>query len=143
MRAELPTRPQRRSNERRNLASWKLPKPWPTISRNVRIWNSKYPSLRSLDAKMALVTLRSSQPGRSTALQTEQPCYLSGKELTALSEENAVTVALLGQGSVQFVATFLALPKLGYTVFLMPPRLSASTIVGLLAKTECRLVMFT
>jgi hypothetical protein len=63
--------------------------------------------------------------------------------LTALSEENAVTVALLGQGSVQFVATFLVLPKLGYAVILMPPRLSASTIVGLLAKTECRLVMFT
>jgi acyl-coenzyme A synthetase/AMP-(fatty) acid ligase len=63
--------------------------------------------------------------------------------LAQLSEGKSVTIALLGQGSAQYVATYLALAKLGYTVFLLSPRLSASTIAALLAKTDCRLVMFT
>ena len=63
--------------------------------------------------------------------------------LTQLSEEKAVTVTLLGQGDPQYAAACLALAKLGYTVFLMSPRLSASAIAALLAKAECRLIMFT
>ena len=63
--------------------------------------------------------------------------------LTQLSEEITVTITLLGQGSVQYVATFLALAKLGYSVLVMSPRLSAPTVVALLAKTESRFIMFT
>lgn len=58
--------------------------------------------------------------------------------------ENAETITLLGQGTVPYVATFLALAKLGYSVFLVSPRLSAAAAVAaLLAKTECSLLMFT
>lgn len=63
--------------------------------------------------------------------------------LAQLGEEKSVTITLLGQGSSLYVATLLALAKLGYTVFLMSPRLSAPTIVALLAKMESSLVVFT
>jgi long-subunit acyl-CoA synthetase (AMP-forming) len=63
--------------------------------------------------------------------------------LTQLSKQKAVTVTLLGQGSVQYVATFLAFAKLRYTAFLMSPRPSAATVAVLLERTECGLVIFT
>lgn len=60
-----------------------------------------------------------------------------------LREQKALAITLLGQASTQYVAAFLALAKLEYLVFLMPPRLLVSTIAALLVKTDCRYLVYT
>lgn len=69
--------------------------------------------------------------------------HLISQGLKQLSKEESLTIALLCPATTEYVATFLALVKLGYTIFLMSPRLSAPTIAALLAKTGCNLVIHT
>ena len=63
--------------------------------------------------------------------------------LVQLSEKNAVTITLIGYGGAQYVATFLALAKLGYSIFVMSPRFPASVMAALLERAECKLILFT
>lgn len=67
--------------------------------------------------------------------------YYVGQGLLHLEEEKSVTVALWGPGDAEYMATFLGLTKLGYTLFLMSPRLSIPTAAALLDKTACNLVL--
>lgn len=66
---------------------------------------------------------------------------LVSQGLRQLPERECVTVTMLGVGNTVYAATMLALTKLGYTVFLMSPRLSSSTIAALLTKANSNIMV--
>lgn len=62
--------------------------------------------------------------------------------LTRLTPGESAVVALLGNSTVEYTSTFFALSRLGYTTFLLSPRLEPSALAALMVKANCKTVIY-
>ena len=67
-------------------------------------------------------------------------CYVE-LGLKRLDAKESGVVGLLGPANLDYMASFLALAKLGYTIVVISPRLAVSSLVALLAIADCGAVI--
>ncbi|KIW89507.1 uncharacterized protein Z519_09663 [Cladophialophora bantiana CBS 173.52] len=96
-----------------------------------------YPNSESALPDFLFLTAKNVHNFTNTAAQK-----LLDQGLRKVPNHEAETIALLGLSDVEYMITMFALSRLGYTVFLLSPRLATEAYATLLKETGCQTICY-